>query len=56
MGTIRAAGRIRRRRRNSARRIGVGVEGSQVGASGGRVEGELRAKLIVELGSPGFLG
>ena len=34
MGTVRPAGRIRRRRRNSARRIGVGVEGSQGGGVG----------------------
>ena len=33
----------------------LATRGARGGASGGRVEGELRAKLIVELGSPCFL-
>jgi hypothetical protein len=55
MGTAESAGRIRRRRDRVVGLIGVGDKGSQGGASGGRVEGELRAKLIIELGSPCLL-
>ncbi len=54
MGTAQPAGGIRRRRHHSSRRIGVGVKGSQGGASGGRFGGELRVLVMVELGSPGF--
>ncbi len=54
MGTAQPAGRIRRRPHHSSCRIGVGVKGSQGGASGGRVGGELRILLMVELGSPCF--
>jgi hypothetical protein len=51
MGTIQPAGQIQRRRHRSSRRIGVGVEGGQGGALGGRVGGVLRTLLTVELGS-----
>ncbi len=54
IGTAQPAGWIRRCRHDSSRRIGVGIMGSQGGASGGRVGGELRVLLMVELGSPGF--
>ena len=42
MGTAQPAGRIRRLRQRVVGRIGVGVKGSQGGASGGRVGVELR--------------
>ena len=54
MGTVRPAGRIRRRRRHFARLICVGDEGRQGGASGGRVGGVFGTLLMVELGSPVF--
>ena len=48
MGTVRPAGRIRRRRHRVVGRIGVDNEGGQGGASGGRVGGVLRTLLMVE--------
>ena len=54
MGTIRPAGRIRRRRHHFARLICVGDEGRQGGALGGRVGGVFGTLLMVELGSPVF--
>ncbi len=54
MGTTQPAGRIQCSQHRVVCRIGVGNEGGQGGAPGGRVEGVLRTLLMVELGSPVF--
>ncbi len=54
MGTAQPAGQIRHRRHRVVGPIGVGNEGHQGGASGGRVGGELCVLIIVKLGSPVF--
>ena len=54
MGTVWPALRIQRCQHYIVGHMGVGDEGRQGGASGGRVGGALRTLLIVELGSRSF--
>ena len=52
--SIEPTGRIRRWRRHSIRRMGVGFKGRRGGCRGERQEGDKRTKVIVQLGSRCF--